>query len=166
MDIQSIMFWVLFCVVGFIILYASFRIAAWSKYNKIDEEILDLKGEEVKIRFVSAKKISKNSKYYDLKVEYIDQFGNEQQASPVTYQKITNWDLKYIKKNQPLRALAYKDIVEIDFSEMDESQHVETEFGLAIVLILKQFCPIFSKRGGFPPRHPRKKLLKELKQHE
>ena len=99
-------------------------------------------------------------------MEYVDQFGNEQQASPVTYQKIKSSNVQYLKKNQPLRALAYKDIVEIDFSEVDESKDVETELGIAVVLFFKQFCPIFSKRCGFPPRHPRKELLKELEYNE
>ena len=167
MDFETLSFWILFGVVGFLILYASFRMAAWSKYNQVDEKILDLQGEEVEATLISAKKNKRDPKLYDIKLEYVDKYGDEHQAVPATYQKIKEMELKYIKKNQPIRALAYKDVLELDFSEMDESSGdgVETIYS-SVLYMLKLVCPVFSPRCGFPPRHPRKQMLKELQRNE
>jgi hypothetical protein len=68
-----------------------------------------------------------------------------------------------IKKNQPLKALAYEDLMELDLSSVST---VTKESGFLILWILKEVAVVFKKRGGFPPRHPRKKLLMEIKKNE
>ena len=167
MDIESIVFFILFGLMLFIILYNSFRAAAWHKYRKIDERILDLKGEEVEARFVEAKQESKKSRYYNVVLSYTDSSGHEQKANLVSYQKATKPEVNYMKKQNLLSALAYKDIIEVDLSDMvDDGSEVIYMRSAILGALSTWLFPFFSRRFGFPPRNPRKKLLKEFERNE
>lgn len=160
MDIFSILFIISFSIIGFCIVYNVLVHGAWHNYYKIDEQILDLKGEEVEATLESYEKDPNRKNCYKVKMRYVDSFGEIQFAYLASYNIIRKDELRYIKSNQPLRALAYKDLMEIDLSEV--STH-EKSLGLISLLIIKQILPVFSKRCGFPPKNPRKKFLKELK---
>ena len=166
MDIVSTVFFILFGLILFLVLYNSFKSSAWHKYHKIDEKILDLKGEEVEARVVEVKQKSKNSRYYKVVLEYTDSSGFEQKANLVSYQKATKSEVNYMKKQKRLRALAYKDVIEVDLSEMvDDGSEVIYMPSAILGALLTWLFPIFSRRFGFPPCHSRKKLLKELERN-
>ena len=162
MDTQTILFVILFAFVGFCIIYNVIVHGAWHYYHKIDEQILDLRGEEVEATFKRSEEDPNKKDCYLVTMEYTDSLGSVQLARLASYDVIREDELKYLK-NQPVRALAYKDLIEVDLSEVSTSETVSV---IGIFGVLKHFVPIFSKRCGFPPRHPRKQMLKEIKNNE
>lgn len=162
MDIQTILFIILFTLVGFCIIYNVIVRGAWQCYHKVDEQILDLKGEEVDATFESYEKDSDHKNCYRVKMKYKNSFGETQTATLASYNIIRKDELNYLKKH-PVRALAYKDLMEVDLTGVSTT---ERSFGSVIFLIVKQLLVVFSKRCGFPPKHLRKKMLKEIKENE
>ena len=161
MDTQSIIFFIIFGLVGFLILYLAFTSGAWSKYHKIDEKILDLKGEIVKATLNDYKLIKDHPKRYEIRMEYTDSAGLNHLATPASYcNEISTKELNYLKKQDEIEILAFEDLCEIDFSAMPVPSNSSGENDL--IQTLKFIFPMFKKRGGFPPHHKRKELLKQL----